>query len=578
MEDKRSIIALVVIGAILLLTPTYMKLINPPGEPATTDSLMVAAPGPQEQDIPASGPEAFIPPMPSAPERLESEVIAVADTSAAFDGISIDTPLFTATIGLEGAALRGWTLKGYEREGSPPVDMIPDDAMGAVMELPIEDRQFLASSLEFSTDAPDTTTVPAGEELTITLTARVDDTRSVTRTLTFNGSAYHFNITDTFYGFETSPVNDTYRLMWLGGLAFSEATPQEHEAIRQEYETTRNQQELTRNENAFNKKLREDWTYSGYFAFQGGDAERTKLKARDPVTAQSFGTVDWVALRVKYFAAIIMPVGEPFRGAQMTGRAGVVGPALMSVATDRRLPAGEGSEISTDLYLGPIDYRILQGYDRNLDKIMDFGFSIIKPISRLVLTLFTWLHTFIPNYGIVIIIFSILVKIVVFPLTRKSYQSMHAMQELSPKMAEIREKYKDDQEKMNKKIMSLYKENKVNPLGGCFPLLLQMPIFWGLFIVFRTTIELRGEPFMLWITDLSLNDPYMVLPGLMAISMLIQQRAQLKDPKQRPMALMMPAILFFVFRSFPAGLILYWTLFNILSLLQTEFMSGKKEP
>ncbi len=131
---------------------------------------------------------------------------------------------------------------------------------------------------------------------------------------------------------------------------------------------------------------------------------------------------------------------------------------------------------------------------------------------------------------------------------------------------------------MNKKIMNLYKEHKVNPLGGCFPLLLQMPIFWGLFIVFRTTIELRGEPFMLWITDLSLKDPYLVLPGLMAISMLIQQRAQLKDPKQRPMALMMPAVLFFVFRTFPAGLILYWTLFNVLSLLQTEFMSGKKKP
>jgi YidC/Oxa1 family membrane protein insertase len=104
-----------------------------------------------------------------------------------------------------------------------------------------------------------------------------------------------------------------------------------------------------------------------------------------------------------------------------------------------------------------------------------------------------------------------------------------------------------------------------------------MPIFWALFIVFRTTIELRGEPFMLWITDLSLRDPYLVLPGLMAISMLIQQRAQLKDPKQRPMALMMPAVLFFVFKSFPAGLILYWTLFNILSLLQTEFMSGRKK-
>jgi len=196
MEDKRSIIALVIIGAILLLTPTYMRLINPPAEPAAPDSLMIQ-PGPQEQAVPTGGAEAFVPAVPPAPERMESEVIAAADTTAAFDGITVVTPLFTATIGLEGAALRGWRLKGYEREGNPPVEMIPEDAMGAVMELPIGDGRFLASSLVFSTDAPDTTAIAAGEERSVTLTARVDGTRSVTRTLTFNGNAWHFNITDT---------------------------------------------------------------------------------------------------------------------------------------------------------------------------------------------------------------------------------------------------------------------------------------------------------------------------------------------------------------------------------------------
>jgi YidC/Oxa1 family membrane protein insertase len=154
---------------------------------------------------------------------------------------------------------------------------------------------------------------------------------------------------------------------------------------------------------------------------------------------------------------------------------------------------------------------------------------------------------------------------------------MHAMQELAPKMQEIREKYKDDPEKMNKKIMNLYKENKVNPLGGCFPMLLQMPIFYALFIILRTTIELRGAPFVLWIQDLSMMDPYMVLPGLMALTMLVQQRAQMKDPRQRPMAIIMPIMFFFLFRSFPAGLTLYWTLFNILSIFQTEFIHKKPE-
>lgn len=561
MEDKRSILALIIIGAVLLLTPTYMKLINPTEEPAAVDDYL---PMSEEPGQPVRVPDVVTPEQTTqqAPIYSESEVISPTPTLVEFEGVTIETPLYTADIGLLGAALRGWTLHGYEREGEPPVSMIPVDAMGAVMELPVGDGRFAVTSVTFSTDAPDTIWIEPGVERTITLRAQLDDTRRVIRRMTFNGDTYDFNITDSFYGFETSPLNDVYRLLWMGGLALTELGGL---ALTEADRKRRGRQ------------LREEQTYSGYYAYQGGDIQKTKLK-KDSVSAQAFGTVDWVALRVKYFTAIMMPEGEPFRNAQMNGGAGDVETARMNVAVDRRLPAGEGTEISTSFYLGPIDYQILRSYERDLDKMMDFGFSIIKPISHGVLLLFTFLHKYIHNYGLVIILFSILVKIVVFPLTRKSYESMHAMQQLSPKMAEIRAKYKDDQEKMNKKIMNLYKENKVNPLGGCFPMLLQMPIFWALFIVFRTTIELRGEPFMFWITDLSLSDPYLVLPALMAVTMLIQQRAQLKDPKQRPMALMMPAVLFFVFRTFPAGLILYWTLFNVLSVIQTEFVHRKPEP
>lgn len=561
MEDKRSIFALIIIGAVLLLTPTYMKLINPTEEPAAVDDYL---PMSEEPGQPVRVPDVVTPEQTTqqAPIYLESEVISPTPTLVEFERVTIETPLYTADIGLLGAALRGWTLHGYEREGEPPVSMIPVDAMGAVMELPVGDGRFAVTSVTFSTDAPDTIWIEPGVERTITLRAQLDDTRRVIRRMTFNGDTYDFNITDSFYGFETSPLNDGYRLLWMGGLALTELGGL---ALTEADRKRRDRQ------------LREELLYSGYYAYQGGDIQKTKLK-KDSVSAQAFGTVDWVALRVKYFTAIMMPEGEPFRNAQMNGGAGDVETARMNVTVDRRLPAGEGTEISTSFYLGPIDYQILRSYERDLDKMMDFGFSIIKPISHGVLLLFTFLHKYIHNYGLVIILFSILVKIVVFPLTRKSYESMHAMQQLSPKMAEIRAKYKDDQEKMNKKIMNLYKENKVNPLGGCFPMLLQMPIFWALFIVFRTTIELRGEPFMFWITDLSLSDPYLVLPALMAVTMLIQQRAQLKDPKQRPMALMMPAVLFFVFRTFPAGLILYWTLFNVLSVIQTEFVHRKPEP
>ena len=262
----------------------------------------------------------------------------------------------------------------------------------------------------------------------------------------------------------------------------------------------------------------------------------------------------------------------------MEGAAGDAGPAAMNLLVDRPLTGTDQEVKETILYLGPIDFKNLTAYDADLEKMMDFGFGLIRPISRLVLRVFTFLHNYIPNYGLVIIIFSILVKILVFPLTRKSYESMHAMQELSPRLQEIREKYKDNPEKMNKKMMNLYKEHGVNPLGGCFPLLLQMPVFWALFVVFRATIELRGAPFVGWITDLSLKDPYLILPALMGITMFIQQRAQLKNPQQRALAIIMPIMMFLLLKGLPAGLILYWTMFNILSIIQTELVHKRPEP
>ena len=156
------------------------------------------------------------------------------------------------------------------------------------MELPVGDGRFAVTSVTFSTDAPDTIWIEPGVERTITLRAQLDDTRRVIRRMTFNGDTYDFNITDSFYGFETSPLNDGYRLLWMGGLSFTETSgPTITEKDRQRQEKLR----------------REELMYSGYYAYQGGDVQKTKLK-KDSVSAQAFGTVDWVALRVKYFTAI----------------------------------------------------------------------------------------------------------------------------------------------------------------------------------------------------------------------------------------------------------------------------------
>ncbi len=554
MNDRRTIVALLIIGVILLLMPTYLRWFygteTPPGRPGqAVDTLMTRVP---VDTLMTRVQE----PRPARPGTGHGENVSGSESIYRAPGpddgrtITVMTPLYSASVTTRGAVIGRWQLRNYRREGEAPVQMIPYGTRGPVLEVPLGDERINALEIIFTTPAADTIRVAPGEETTLALTGTLAGDRIITRVMRFRGDGYDVNIRDGFQGFTTTPVNDAYRLYWIGGLSFTEPG---------------------------DRGRREDVTYSGFYGYQGGDIQKTRLK-REHAEEQLFGAVDWVAIRTKYFTAAMVPLGDPFRTARLSGEVGEAGPPIMELAADRALPVEGTGTVETLLYLGPIDYSILREYEAGLEGMMDFGFSIIKPISKFVLNLFTFLHEYIHNYGLVLIIFSILVKLLVYPLTRKSYESMHAMQELTPRMQEIREKYKDDPEKMNKKVMNLYKENKVNPLGGCFPLLLQMPVFWALFIVFRTTIELRGAPFVLWITDLSMNDPLMVLPGLMSLTMLLQQRAQLKNPQQRTMAIMMPIMFFFLFKGFPAGLVLYWTLFNILSIIQTELVHKKPEP
>jgi YidC/Oxa1 family membrane protein insertase len=221
----------------------------------------------------------------------------------------------------------------------------------------------------------------------------------------------------------------------------------------------------------------------------------------------------------------------------------------------------------------------------------DWYERLFRPISLLIIPAFKFLYRFIPNYGFVIIIFSILIKLILHPLTKKSYQSMSEMQFLQPKMTELREKYKEEPQRLNKEMMKLYKEHGVNPLGGCLPMLLQMPVLFSLFIVFRSTIQLRNEPFIGWIDDLSapdtlhlgfqlpfIGDSIHILPILMGITMIWQSKISMTDPKQKFMIYFMPVFLIFIFYSLPSGLNLYYAVFNILSMLQTRMIKKRMHP
>jgi YidC/Oxa1 family membrane protein insertase len=253
---------------------------------------------------------------------------------------------------------------------------------------------------------------------------------------------------------------------------------------------------------------------------------------------------------------------------------------------------GESIQDSYRIYMGPLDYSVLSDYENGLtDLIMNHGWyeRTFRPISLLILRVFKFFQLFIPNYGIVIILFSIVVKIVVYPLTKKSYKSMKEMSRVQPLLTEIREKYKSDPQRLNKETMKLYKEHGINPLGGCLPMLLQLPLLGALFIVFRSTIQLRGASFIPgWIDDLSsadtiftlpfslplYGDQFNILPILMAGTMMFQSKMTMQDPKQKAMVYLMPIFMLLIFNQFPSGLNLYYTMFNVLTIFQQKFTDG----
>jgi len=297
------------------------------------------------------------------------------------------------------------------------------------------------------------------------------------------------------------------------------------------------------------------------------------------------GETSWVASKSKYFASAM--VCQSRRGSGFYIDIAEMPEKHDDKIVNRRLitngikMASSSNGQLTDkfmIYIGPIDYYILKGYNVGLETIVDMGWRILQPFSRVLLWLLVQLHKIIPNYGFVLILFSVFIKVILFPLSRKSTTSMAKMQEVQPKILELREKYKKDPKKMNTEVMKLYKEHGVNPVGGCLPLLLQMPLFFALYQVLNATIELRGANFILWIKDLSQQDPLYILPVLMGITMFVQQKMTMKDPKQQMMVYLMPAVMTFVFLSMPAGLVLYWTMFNILSFAEQLYVKRRSRP
>ena len=311
------------------------------------------------------------------------------------------------------------------------------------------------------------------------------------------------------------------------------------------------------------------------------------------------GNTDFVSSRNKYFGIFIIPTSRKGDGAYLTGNKmhlpGEGQKHLFSVAVKMDIKNDNYEKSTFKILLSPIDYKILKAYNLELEKTMRFSLDwLVRPIAQYaIIPLFNFLHLFIPNWGLVIIVFAIILKIVLNPLTKKQMASMRKMSGLNPKMTEIKTKYKDDPTKMNAAMMKLYKDEGINPMGGCLPLLLQMPILYALFGVFQSTIELRQAEFIWWIKDLASPDILFHLPfkiplfgidqvsglaTLMGVTMFIQQKMTITDPKQKSMVYIMPIMMTLLFFSFPSGLNLYYFMFNLLSIGQQYYTTKIRPP
>ena len=281
------------------------------------------------------------------------------------------------------------------------------------------------------------------------------------------------------------------------------------------------------------------------------------------------GTVQWVALQDKYFLSVLIPK----EGAAALAK--TEEPKVVSAGV-RVAASGAVSSVALQLYAGPKEYDILRSLDAGLEDMIDFGWfiygswTVVRSVAKPIFYILRFIHEYINNYGVCIILLTMGVKLLFVPLQYKSYKSMKMMRLIQPKIKEVQEKYKGDRDRLNKELMKLYREQKVNPLGGFLPMFLQMPVFISLFNVLYMTIDLRQAPFMLWVTDLSLQDPYYVLPVLMGASMFIQQKITptTMDPAQAKIMLVLPIGLTFLFINFPAGLVLYWLTNNTLTITQ----------
>jgi YidC/Oxa1 family membrane protein insertase len=590
--DRNTTIAFILIGGILVLwfylnspTPEQIK------KRAKTDSTLV------QVDSSRIKKEAVV--DSSKLKKPVEKKVAVENDSTKFGKyftpsdvkeqiITVENDLVLMEISTKGANIRKYYLKKYNNWYSAYSDsdanfykthvQLIDYSKGDSYNLSFitsDGKAINTGDLVFNSDVNKSKyKISENDSLVITFKLHALDNSYIEKKFTFYGNKYSFNSEIDLVNMTNLISNNSYDLVWNNGLRFVE-------------------------DNSVDEA-----NYSNASVYYGDEQVIVDASSVGEKINKDFnGRIDWVAVRNKYFAAVIAPKNPAgVNGAYIEGNREKIGENGVKEDYSLRINVPfkntniEKSQFT--VFIGPVDYDLLKSYGDKFTAIVDFGSFfglkiIVRPIAEYVLLpLFNFLHTFIPNYGFVIIIFSLIIKFVLYPLTKTSYQSMKKMQLLQPKIAELKEKYKEDAQKLNKETMKLYSTYGVNPAGGCLPLLLQMPIFIALWGLFKTAIELRQQPFIFWIKDLSAPDIITQLPFklplfgidqlsglalLMGVTTFVQQKMSVKDPKQAGLVYIMPIMLTIMFMSFPSGLNLYYFMFNVFSIAQQYYINHKHD-
>jgi YidC/Oxa1 family membrane protein insertase len=407
----------------------------------------------------------------------------------------------------------------------------------------------------------------------VTFTFQTADGAFITRSYRFTPDDYSFEMKTMIPDRRALGIEGDYQMLWQTGLRATELDQGQDYAASFAMAQFNSETEL--------------YAEDGFF---GGDWEG------DTYSISEVNDVHWLGKRSKYFAAVMIPRSQT--GERVIVEAEKVkdqdsfGEFLqrknISIAMELPIDAGANALFdSSTIYVGPLDWDKMKAYDIGLQEIFDIGTTpvvgwVIRVFAIPIIWLLPKMYDIIPNYGFVIIILGVLIKLITWPLTKKTVRSMAAMKELQPKIEKLKEKHKNNPQAQQQAMMKLYKEAGVNPLASCMPMLMQMPLFFALFRVFNTTILFRGAPFMLWWDDLSRGaigwfDPYMILVLVMVVLMFLQQKVSMTDPRNKAMVYIMPLVFGFMFHSFSSGLVIYWSTFSAFSFAEQLIGNRQRE-